>query len=191
MLGELTPAQIERVLLTEVVGRLGCASHDRAYVVPITYAYDGKSVFAHSAEGLKVQMMRENPKICFEVDRLENMTNWESVIAWGSFEELRGAEAEEATRFLSRRLRPFSLSESATGLGGSDGRVRRHESEAPRGTLVVYRLVLTEKTGRFETTRVPSVPMVEAEQRSVLRPQAPPADVVPPAHRGIPVVSPT
>jgi hypothetical protein len=39
MLGELTKSQIDNVLYSAVVGRLGCHSDDLTYVVPITYAY--------------------------------------------------------------------------------------------------------------------------------------------------------
>jgi nitroimidazol reductase NimA-like FMN-containing flavoprotein (pyridoxamine 5'-phosphate oxidase superfamily) len=41
MLGELTPEQINAVLFSEVVGRIGCHSEGRTYVVPITYVFDG------------------------------------------------------------------------------------------------------------------------------------------------------
>ena len=37
---------------------------------------------------MKLNMMRENPKVCFQVEHLENMVKWQSVICWGEFEEL-------------------------------------------------------------------------------------------------------
>jgi hypothetical protein len=39
--------------------------------VPITYVFDGEAVYAHSADGLKIRMMRANPHVCFEVDQRE------------------------------------------------------------------------------------------------------------------------
>ena len=88
MLGELTPEQINAVLFNEVVGRIGCYLEGRTYIVPITYVFDGEAVYGHSAEGLKIRMMRTNPNVCFQVDQRENLANWRSVIAWGVFEEL-------------------------------------------------------------------------------------------------------
>jgi uncharacterized protein len=94
MLGELNEAQVDQVLRSEVIGRLGCHAQGRTYIVPITYAYDGDCIYGHSAEGMKVRMMRANPNVCFEVDEMESMANWRSVIAWRcirSFQEKRRA----------------------------------------------------------------------------------------------------
>ncbi len=172
MLGELSPSQVEHVLLTEVVGRIGCYAHGRSYVVPLTYAYDGEAVYAHSAEGLKVEMMRENPRVCFEVDHLDDMTNWRSVIAWGTYEELHGPKAEEALRFLSDRLSPFMVSATARN-GFRTLPARTTPSTEVHGKpLTVFRLVLTEKTGRYETSgQSPLLAPVPVE-RSVSPPPA-------------------
>ena len=59
-------------------------------MVPIAYAYHEGTIAGHSGLGPKVEMMRENPNICFEVDRIESLGNWQSVIAWGTYEELTG-----------------------------------------------------------------------------------------------------
>src|SRR5712692_2410678 len=105
VLGELDAAAIESLLLTEVTGRIGCHAQGRTYVVPITYAYESGSVYGHSTEGLKLRMMRENPRVCFQVDRVRGPADWESVIAWGDFEELKGARAIEGFNLLMRRGR--------------------------------------------------------------------------------------
>ena len=39
-------------------------------------------------EGMKVKMMRENPKVCFQIENLESFGEWQSVTCWGEFEEL-------------------------------------------------------------------------------------------------------
>ena len=44
MLGSLSSAEIEDLLRTEVVARLGCHAEGRTYVVPITYVYDGDAL---------------------------------------------------------------------------------------------------------------------------------------------------
>ncbi|HYK45494.1 MAG TPA: pyridoxamine 5'-phosphate oxidase family protein, partial [Parafilimonas sp.] len=88
MFGHLGEDAIEDVLHQQFIGRIGCNYNDVTYVVPIGYAYDGKYVYAHAEEGMKINMMRENPHVCFEVDTIENMGNWKSVIGWGDYEEL-------------------------------------------------------------------------------------------------------
>jgi len=148
MLGTLDCRQIEDLLHAEVVGRIGCHTSGRTYVVPITYAYDGAAVYGHSAEGLKLAMMRENPDVCFEVDRMENMADWRSVIAWGTFEELHGDAARLGMTLLLRRLTPLLTSESAPIHGPASSPT--HPEDPAERPAVLFRIVLREKTGRFE-----------------------------------------
>jgi uncharacterized protein len=69
MRGILTDDQIEYVLQNEVVGRIGCYSNGKIYlVVPVTYAYRTRYIYVHSDEGMKIKMMRKNPRVCFESD---------------------------------------------------------------------------------------------------------------------------
>lgn len=144
MLGDLTAEEIEQLLRRESVGRIGCATDGRIYVVPTTYAYDGEFVYSHSADGLKVRTMRANPSVCFEVEQIIDLAHWSSVIAWGTYEELGGVEEERAIALLVARFSPTPI--SATALARP--RIRGIAQEGSRTTL--FRLRLTEKTGRFE-----------------------------------------
>ena len=42
--------------------------------------------------------MRANPNVCFEVDAMSNMANWQSVILFGTFHELKGKKLDEGKR---------------------------------------------------------------------------------------------
>jgi nitroimidazol reductase NimA-like FMN-containing flavoprotein (pyridoxamine 5'-phosphate oxidase superfamily) len=97
MLGKLSELQIERFLQSQIVGRIGCHANGETYVVPISYAYDGTYIYARTYEGKKLDMMREEPRICFEVDTLRDLSEWKSVIGWGEFEELKDPD-ERKTR---------------------------------------------------------------------------------------------
>jgi nitroimidazol reductase NimA-like FMN-containing flavoprotein (pyridoxamine 5'-phosphate oxidase superfamily) len=148
MLGELTPEQMNAVLFTEVVGRIGCHGEGRTYVVPITYAYDGEVVYGHSAEGLKIRMMRANPRVCFQVDQRENLANWRSVVAQGVYEELHGQEALDALQILVARLMPLATSETFSVSDSSRVPAATPLVNAPK--TIIYCIRLIEKTGRFE-----------------------------------------
>src|SRR6476661_5414991 len=100
MMGELTASEIEELLRTSRIGRIGCHGEGRVYVVPIAYVYDGECVYAHSTDGLKVRTMRMNRNVCFEVDDIRRISEWRSVIAWGTYEELWGQAEDEAARRL-------------------------------------------------------------------------------------------
>jgi nitroimidazol reductase NimA-like FMN-containing flavoprotein (pyridoxamine 5'-phosphate oxidase superfamily) len=146
MFGKLTTNEVERLIHDQFIGRVGCHADNTTYVVPISYAYDGDYIYGHTLEGMKVNMMRKNPKICFEVDSTSNLSNWQSVIAWGEFEELgAGLERNEALRKLEERKLPILRSE--TMQLSSQWPFPSDVSEIGG---IVFRIKLGEKTGRFE-----------------------------------------
>lgn len=151
MLGILEQDKIEDLLVSQVVGRIGCHADDVTYIVPISYAYDGIFIYAHSDEGMKTSIMRKNPKVCFQVDHMTDMANWRSVISWGVFEELTDPlERNEAIKRLANRVLPLVSSEK-THLSKHWPFPDKDTSEI-RG--VIFRIRLTEKTGRFENNDV-------------------------------------
>ena len=148
MLGELNKQQIEQILNSEVIGRTGIYADNKIYVVPISYAFDGKYIYGHSKDGMKIKMMRKNPHVCFEVDVMQNMANWQSVISWGEFEELIEAnEQKRAMKILIDRMMPLMTSETAQP---SHGLSKSHAKDVEGMRAVVFRIELKEKTGRFE-----------------------------------------
>lgn len=148
MFGKLKPEEIEKVLKHEIIGRLGCHAEDITYVVPISYAYDGAYIYGHTFEGMKISMMRKNPKVCFQVDNMRNMANWKSVIAWGEYEELTEKEARNhALHQLNDRTLPVITSKTVQLT--PQWPFPSKDLESIKG--IVYRILLKEKTGRFES----------------------------------------
>jgi nitroimidazol reductase NimA-like FMN-containing flavoprotein (pyridoxamine 5'-phosphate oxidase superfamily) len=155
MIGKLNHEQIEHVLIREMVGRLGFRSAERVYIVPVAFAYYNGSIFAHSREGNKINLMRKYPDVCFQVDSIDNLANWRSVILWGTFTELKKqVEQREAMQLIRNRLTPFMTSDSTnpTHLARAP-----HIVEKPKKTIV-YRIDVTEESGRFEKSDVVQIP---------------------------------
>ncbi len=140
MLGTLDSAGVESLLHEQVVGRIGCHAGGRTYVVPSSYVYDGTAIYGHSALGQKIAMMRENPEVCFEIDRYENLSNWQSVVVNGRFEELHGEAAHAALHTLMQRFRALAPDSPTPPTHG--------EHVHP----VIFRIVPVDKSGRFERT---------------------------------------
>ena len=144
--GTLNHDEIDQLLRAEIVGRIGCHADDTTYVVPVTYVYEHGCIYGLLGEGMKLKLLRANPMVCFEVDHIDDMTNWQSMIAWGRFEELQGAEADQALALLVERVAQHM-----------DGAPRQPADSAPRHAgmerhrPILYRIVLTKRTGRFES----------------------------------------
>jgi hypothetical protein len=134
MIGTMTLDEVDATLRRHRIGRIGCSVNDRPYVVPMHYAYDGAYVYGCTLPGRKITVMREQPLVCFEVDEIENGSTWRCIIAEGVFEELTSAEARrDALALLASRNGSFVAPSLNVGNG-----------------IVVFRLRLTDKSGRFE-----------------------------------------
>jgi len=143
MIGYLTHEQIEEVFKRNVLGRIGCNDGKRNYVVPINYVYHERYIIAHSRAGMKIEMMRKNPQVCFEVDEIITSTNWKSVIAWGEYQEL----TDQRDRSSAMRLFVDKMIHiKASSAGGEMVDLQQGSHITP----IIYRIVITEKTGRFE-----------------------------------------
>ena len=147
MFGKLTTREMEELLASNILGRIGCHADNITYIVPISYAYKNKTVYCHSREGTKIEMMRKNPEVCFEVDKLTDMANWKSIIAWGKFEELADAnERSEALEYLVHRVLPIISSET-THLSSSWPFPPNNLNEI-KG--IVFKINISNMTGRYE-----------------------------------------
>lgn len=147
MLGELNNDQIDNVLYSQVLGRLACTDGNQPYIVPVTYLYDGTYIYGQSNEGAKLKILRKNPSVCFEVDRLFNMRNWQSVILFGKFEELKGEESEKAREKLFDHVFPLMTSSTIHPFGHE---VTAEVDDSSRVKHIMYRIKIEKKTGRFE-----------------------------------------
>jgi len=148
MIGKLTEIEIEEVLSEQIICRIGCHADDMTYVVPLSYAYDGKCVYARTFEGLKIDLMRKNPKVCFQVDVMEDMANWKSVIAWGDFKELTevNERKEGIQRLLARKI--SGVASKTVQLSSSWPFSSEQDFNKLEG--IIFSISLHEKSGRFE-----------------------------------------
>lgn len=147
MLGELNESEINNLLVSRSVGRIGCTDGNKPYIIPVTYVYNGKNIIGQTREGMKLDIIRKNPNVCFEVDVMGNMNNWQSVVVSGTFHELAGEEAEKAREYLFGRVLTLMTSSA----------IHQHEHEeisevddSNRIKPIIYQIEITEKTGRFE-----------------------------------------
>lgn len=106
---EMSTNECNDLLLRAKFGRLACARANQPYVVPMNFTFDGASyLYGFTTLGEKVEWMRANPLVCFEVDEVTNHNHWLSVIVSGRYEELPDkpefeAAREHAHQFLQKR----------------------------------------------------------------------------------------
>ena len=76
--------EIDAIIHAGRVMRLALADNNVPFVVPLCYAYDGASLFFHSATaGTKIEILKRNPVVCFEVSLDHEVVKGESACAFG------------------------------------------------------------------------------------------------------------
>ena len=96
---EMSRAECNEALSRAKFGRLACAHENQPYVLPFNFAFDGGNyLYCFTTLGLKVDWMRSNPLVCFEIDEVENHNHWSTVIVFGSYEELPDKPEFETAR---------------------------------------------------------------------------------------------
>ncbi len=148
MIGKLSYDGMEEVLRNNLTGRLGCTDGKRPYIVPVNYVYDGKCIIAHSLEGMKIELMRKNPQVCFEVEEMKSFTKWKTVICWGEYQELTDErDRYYAMKMFVEKMLHLKVSESAKPPELAHQRIHPTTGNV---RPIIYRIVILEKTGRFE-----------------------------------------
>jgi len=62
-------AELESIISAANVCRLAMSENDRPYIVPLCFGYKNDNLYFHSAgEGKKLEMLRKNKYVCFEMD---------------------------------------------------------------------------------------------------------------------------
>jgi nitroimidazol reductase NimA-like FMN-containing flavoprotein (pyridoxamine 5'-phosphate oxidase superfamily) len=133
---ELSSREVDEFLRGQRIARLGCHAGGVTYVVPLIYAYEDGAVVAVTTEGRKTAMLRENPRVCVEVDEYDadGKGSWRSVIAEGTCEELAGEDVEPALALMRERFARTS------------GRSAQPRPLGPN--VVILRIRLDEISGR-------------------------------------------
>ncbi len=86
--------EIESIIKKSNVCRIALSENNSPYIVPVCFGYKDNCLYFHSANaGKKIDIIRENNKICFEFDNYsglmlsENPCDWDikylSVIGYG------------------------------------------------------------------------------------------------------------
>ncbi|HKO62616.1 MAG TPA: pyridoxamine 5'-phosphate oxidase family protein [Pyrinomonadaceae bacterium] len=132
----LSVAEAIEVMKSGKVGRLGCIDNGEPYVVPINYLLEDGSIYSHSLPGKKIDAMRVHPRVCLQVDRIDDDFHWRSAIAYGDFLEMD--RPQDRREILGKLLSRFPR------LTPVESRIV-HDAAAPDS--VVFRIMVDRITG--------------------------------------------
>ena len=103
---ELSAREITALLRRNHVGRMAFAFHNRVDIVPIHYVYSGGWVYGRTSLGPKLLTLKHNQWVAFEVDEIDGLFDWRSVVLHGGLYLL---DADGPPRELAARRRAIRL----------------------------------------------------------------------------------
>jgi len=76
-------ATIESIIARSTVCRLALSEDDRPYIVPLCFGYEDNALYFHTArEGKKIDILKKNNRVCFEVDCDHELVTNETACKW-------------------------------------------------------------------------------------------------------------
>ena len=75
--------EIEHIFKEALVCRLGMFDGEKPYIVPLNFGYKDNTIYFHSAlAGKKIDILKKNPDVCFEIDIPGKTINSEKACNW-------------------------------------------------------------------------------------------------------------
>ena len=76
--------EIESIIKQALVCRLGLCDHQRPYIVPLNFGYQDNCLYFHSfPQGQKIDFLKRNDRVCFEIDVDCQLIKAEKPCDWG------------------------------------------------------------------------------------------------------------
>jgi len=75
--------EIDEIIRQCPVCHLGLCDQGQPYVVPLSFGYDGKAVYFHSARlGRKLEILRHNNRVCVEFEIVQDLITGPAACNW-------------------------------------------------------------------------------------------------------------
>ena len=93
---DLDASEAAAILARNHVGRIAYSFHDRVDIEPIHYVYADGVIHLRTVAGSKLATLAHSPWPAFEVDEVDGLFDWRSVVVHGSAYRLDNAESPAA-----------------------------------------------------------------------------------------------
>jgi nitroimidazol reductase NimA-like FMN-containing flavoprotein (pyridoxamine 5'-phosphate oxidase superfamily) len=136
---DLSDDEIAEFLKSTHYGHLACCRDGEPYIVPIHFAFDDGDIFVYTTEGKKFEIIKENPRVCLQAERVTDERHWQSVIVDGEAEQITDDAERQRARDLITATNP-TLTPAVS--------IRWMDSWVRENIEVIYRIRPLQISGR-------------------------------------------
>ena len=141
------PVEIDNIIKRASVCRLALSVNDEPYIVPMNFGYEDGVLYFHCAkQGKKIDMIKQNSRVCFEIDidhevvlDLQNTSKstmkYKSVIGFGKAFILE--EKDEIIKALDAVMQHYTHDKTF-----------HRDYEKAINTVLTFKVVISEMTGK-------------------------------------------
>jgi uncharacterized protein len=138
-IGEMSSAEIYKMLHKVGYGHLGCIHEGKPYVMPMHYYLDDLDIYLFSNVGMKTHDLEIDPDVCLQVEEIGTTDHWRSVVVTGQAKHLtEQADIDRARQLIKARNRTLSPALKRTWV----------DAQGSAEEIVIYRIHPIEMTGR-------------------------------------------
>jgi len=147
---EMSAEELDQFLTCARVGRIGISLEDGPYIVPVGFGYmDGKIFFHTCNSGLKMRVLRRNPKVSFEVDEtISDTSMYKSVMIFGQAEIID--DKEDMIPYLQKLIDKYRVPKGFDEYMNMPGRDREKELEDVRICVITPKKITGRKFIKFK-----------------------------------------
>ena len=139
-------ADCEALLGRHNVGRLAYSFRDRVDIEPIHYVFESGRIFGRMQFGKKMEVLAHDPWVAFEVDEVDGLFDWRSVVVHGRivFPDPHGQPVDQAQHERGIEVFQKLIPNAFT------------DADPTPGRAFVFVLHINDISGRAATTSPPS-----------------------------------
>ncbi len=139
-------AQLETIIHKAQVCRCAFSLHDQPYIVPMNFGYAHPCLYFHCApRGRKIEMLRENPRVGFELEgEVELLPNEHQACKWETkYQSVIGRGRAAIVENVGEKIEALNVI-----MRHYAGNAVWNYEEDPLGKMVVIKVEIEEMTGK-------------------------------------------
>ncbi|NOR34776.1 MAG: pyridoxamine 5'-phosphate oxidase family protein [Bacteroidales bacterium] len=143
---------LAEILSGAIICRVAMLDGDRPYIIPFNYGYSDGCLFIHSApEGKKIDLLKQNPEVCFEVEDIMEITKGERACDWST--HYRSVVGYGEVEILSDEASKQQGLEVIMAQHGAPELVEFNSKNL--GRMVILKLTISSMTGKQSSNWMP------------------------------------
>lgn len=138
MIRNLNREECFQFLKANTIGYVGCNDGYNTYIYPTGYYFDEKNIVCQSLPGSKIEIMRQNKRVCFQVNSNPGMSYYKTVMILGEYSEINDLNQRyNAIRYFVKEMIHLDTFQE------QDTLIKPPKMIKP----VIYRIIIDEITG--------------------------------------------